>query len=206
LTRVVAALAAVALTVALVGCDEQRETPIIPGPGPSQVKVDTPELVALKARTGMEDCVPGPGGGALPDLTLKCLGGGTSVDLASLRGPMILSFWYAGCPPCQKEMPALQKFYEDHGKRVPLLGVDFQDQYPGSALETAGDLGATYPSVADPLGDIMDHGDFAKQLGIGLPAMYFLDAKGAVAYIEHGGLDSEQEIVDLVQEHLGVDL
>ena len=89
MTRVVAALAAVALTVALVGCDEQRETPIIPGPGPSQVKVDTPELVALKARTGMEDCVPGPGGGALPDLTLKCLGGGTSVDLASLRGQVV---------------------------------------------------------------------------------------------------------------------
>ena len=57
--------------VALAGCDDDRETPIIPGPGPSKVEVDTPELRALKAEAGIEDCVPGPGGGALPDLTLQ---------------------------------------------------------------------------------------------------------------------------------------
>ena len=34
---------------------------------------------------------PFPGGGELPKLTLPCLGGGTGVDLSSLRGPMVLS-------------------------------------------------------------------------------------------------------------------
>jgi thiol-disulfide isomerase/thioredoxin len=203
--RAAAALVAAALAGVLVGCGGPHESPIIPGPGPSKVEVDTPELVALKAKTGMEDCAPGPGGGALPDVTLTCLGGGTPVDLASLRGPMVLSFWFAGCTPCKKEMPALQAFSEDHGDQVPVLGIDFQDQYPGSALETIQHRGVTYPSVADPGGELMDTDEFAK-VGRGLPAMYFLDAKGAISYVEFGGLGSEQEIVDLVRDHLGVDL
>jgi thiol-disulfide isomerase/thioredoxin len=200
----VAVLAAALLVGTLAACDDD-ETPFIPGPGPSKVEVDTPELRALKAETGMEDCRPGPGGGALPDVTLECLGGGTPVDLASLTGPMVLSFWFAGCEPCKKEMPALQAFYDDHGDRVPVLGIDFQDQYPGSALQTAEERGVTYPSLADPGGDLMGTDEFAK-VRTGLPAMYFLDAKGAISYVEFGGLDSERQIADLVREHLGVDL
>ena len=150
--RAPAVLAMIVVLAALAGCDDSQESPIIPGPGPSRVKVDTPELRALKAQVGMEDCVPGAGGGALPEITLECLGGGTPVDLASLKGPMVLSLWFAGCEPCTKEMPALQAFHEHHGDQVPVLGVDFQDQYPASALQTAQDLGVTYPSVADPGG------------------------------------------------------
>jgi thiol-disulfide isomerase/thioredoxin len=203
--KALAVLAAVLLVAALAGCDDDRETPIVPGPGPSKVKVDTPELRELKSKAGIEDCVPGPGGGALPEVTLKCLGGGSSVDLASLKGPLVLSFWFAGCVPCKEEMPALQAFHEEYGDTVPVLGIDFQDQYPGSALETLQERGVTYPSVADPGGDLLDTDEFAK-VGTGLPAMYFLDAKGAIAHVEFGGLDSEEEIVDLVREHLGVAL
>jgi thiol-disulfide isomerase/thioredoxin len=203
--KAVAALAAAALALTLAGCTSSQETPIIPGPGPSKVKVDTAELRALKATTGVEDCRPGPGGGALPDVTLKCLGGGTKVDLSTLRGPMLISLWYAGCGPCKQEMPALESFYQDHGDQVPVLGIDFTDQYPGSALETLKHRGVTYPSVADPGGDLMATDEFAK-VRTGLPAMYFLDAKGAVSYVEFGGLDSEQKIVDLVRDHLGVTL
>ena len=200
--RIAVAMAAAVLLLA--GCEEERETPIIPGPGPSKVEVDTPELRALKAEAGIEDCVPGPGGGALPDLTLKCLGGGAKVDLSSLRGPMVLSLWFAGCPPCREEMPALQAFHQQYGDRVPVLGVDFQDKYPGSALQTAQELGVTYPSVADPGGDLQGFDEFAKLPG--LPAMYFLDPDGGIAYAVFEGLDSEEQIVDLVREHLGVDL
>jgi thiol-disulfide isomerase/thioredoxin len=202
LNRLAATLAALALATVLAGCDD--ETQLVPGPGPSKVEVDTPELRALKAKTGLEDCAPGPGGGRLPDLTLPCLGGGTSVDLSTLRGPMLLSFWFAGCDPCREEMPALQAFYDHHGERVPVLGVDFQDQYPGSALQTLKRRDITYPSVADPGGDLMDTEEFAKIAG--LPALYFVDRDGAISHTEFGGLDSESEITALVREHLEVDL
>jgi thiol-disulfide isomerase/thioredoxin len=195
----------VALAVVLLvatGCDD--ETRFVPGPGPSKVKVDTAELRDLKAQIGMEDCVAGPGGGRLPDITLPCLGGGTSVNLSTLEGPLVLSLWQAGCKPCRTEMPALQAFDDKYGDRVPVIGVDFADQYPGSALEEAGKRGITYPSLADPGGDLQAFTDFAKIPG--MPTMYFVDANGTIAYQRSGGVDSADEVADLAREHLGVDL
>jgi thiol-disulfide isomerase/thioredoxin len=200
--RVAAVLASVALMVTMAACDDESQ--FVPGPGPSKVKVDTPDLVTLKAQIGMADCVPGPGGGGLPAVTLPCLGGGTSVDLSTLKGPLVLSLWQAGCAPCRKEMPALQAFDDHYGDRVPVVGIDFADQYPGTALQEAGKRKVTYPSLADPGGDLQGFDEFAKIPG--MPTMYFVDADGKIAYQRSGGVDSADEVADLVREHLGVDL
>ena len=200
---------AAALLCALTACSGDDGTRGVsldnrpPAPA-SQVDVDTPELRELKAAAGVGDCTPGPGGGALPALTLPCLGGGTAVDLASLKGPMVLSFWASWCGPCAEEMPALQAFSEQHGDQVPVLGVDFTDKYPGSALQQMADRGATYPSLADPGGDVQQFDEFAKIAG--MPMLVLLDEDGAVAHREFGGLDTEDEVVELVEQHLGVSL
>lgn len=202
-----AALAATALLAA--GCtDDGGPRPVTldnrPEAPPSKVDVDTPELRAIKADAGIPDCPPGPGDGELPSLELPCLGGGTPVDLASLKGPMLLSFWASWCGPCEAEMPALEAFWQDHGDQVPILGVDFTDRYPGSALEQMRDRGVTYPSLADPGGDVQQFEEFAKIAG--MPMLVLLDADGSIAYREFGGLDDEAEVEDLVREHLGVSL
>jgi thiol-disulfide isomerase/thioredoxin len=199
-------LAVLLLAAALAGCSSTPDGVRLgydPVP-PSSVQVDTPALREQKAAAGIEDCVPGPGGGELPALELACLGGGTPVDLASLRGPMIVSFWQVGCAPCQEEMPALQRFDDDHGDAVPVLGVDFADQYPASAIEVMQERGITYPSLADPGGDVQTFPEFARI--VGMPMLLFVDADGAVAYQKYGGVRSEDELVDLVDEHLGVSL
>lgn len=202
-----AALAALGLLAA--GCSgDDGPRPVTldnrPEAPASKVDVDTPELRAIKADAGIPDCPPGPGDGALPSLELPCLGGGTPVDLASLKGPMLLSFWASWCGPCEEEMPALEAFWQDHGDRVPILGVDFTDRYPGSALEQMRDRGVTYPSLADPGGDVQQFEEFAKIAG--MPMLVLLDADGSIAYREFGGLQDEAEIEDLVREHLGVAL
>ena len=175
---------------------------------PPDVKVDTPALREVKARIGMEGCIPGDGApvaDGLPDLTLPCLGGGEDVDLSSLRGPLVINLWQAFCEPCRKEMPALEAFHQQYGDRVAVLGVDFNDVNPAGALQLAEDTKVTYPSIADPGGELMAEDTFAVARR-GLPAFVFVDETGAVVGQSSGGVDSVDEIQDLVAQHLGITL
>lgn len=201
-------LPALLLLAALAGCSADTEGPGLM-PGPPDVEVDTAALRAAKERIGMADCEPGtaqPGAveGGLPDLTLPCFGGGPDVDLTTLRGPMVINLWQAFCQPCRKEMPALEGFTQEHGAKVAVLGIDYNDVHPEAAMKLAEDTGATYPSVADPGGDFRGIEGFGVVRG--LPTWIFLDADGKVTHVEATSVDSVAEIEDLVAEHLGVRL
>ncbi len=193
------AIALATVTLVLGGCSIEE----VPGPGPSRVEVDTPQLRELKAEAGIEDCAEGDGGGALPAVTLPCLGGGPDVDLATLRGPMIINFWASYCGPCREEMPALQDYYEQHGDRVPVLGIDYLDTQPGAAIELARETGATYPQLADPSGLLQEEPDLAIP---GNPFFVFVDADGEIVARVAGGVDSADDVVSMVDKHLGITL
>lgn len=175
---------------------------------PPDVQVDTPELREVKARIGMDDCAPGSGEpveGGLPEVTLPCLGGGPDVELSTLRGPMVINLWQANCGPCKKEMPALEQFHQQHGDRVAVLGIDFNDVHPGGALALAEETGVTYPSLADPGGDLMVEEAFAVARR-GMPAFVLLDVDGAVVGQASGGVESVAEVEELVADQLGIEL
>ncbi len=175
---------------------------------PPDIQVDTPALRKVKARIGMDDCTPGTGAavdGGLPEVTLPCLGGGPDVELSSLRGPLVINLWQGFCDPCRKEMPALESFHQQYGEQVGVLGIDFNDVKPGAALALAEDTSATYPSLADPGGELMTEDVFAIARR-GLPAFIFVDADGVVVGQDSGGVDSAQEVVALVEKHFGIAL
>ena len=195
--RLASAGVALLLAVVLTGCGDGAATP-----GTADIDVATPELVAMKAEAGIEDCRPGPGGGALPELTLRCLGGGPDVDLADLTGPLIINLWFSGCAPCRDEMPALQAFYAEHGDTVDLLGIDVEI-YPDLAISFAEIVGATYPQLADPGGEILD---LAELRVPGFPQLLFIDADGEIAFQQGGGVSNKAEVVELAETHLGVEL
>ena len=198
------ALVAVALMV-LTACSGVKVT----APPPAEVNVATPSMVAEKKAAGIEDCptteaVPvasSPPPSPLPHLTLECLGGGTSVDLAGLHGPLIINYWQAACAPCRQEMPALQKFHEQYPK-VPLIGIDVNDYYVELALKQAIGRGVKYPLLADP--------DFSVQgtsISVTkLPTFYFLTEDDKLVGPVLGGLDSVAEVRTMVESKLGVTL
>ena len=176
---------------------------LVMAPNPSTIDVAAPDLVALKAKSKVPDCPkPETRGGVLPKFTIKCLGGGRSVDLSTLKGPLIINFWQSACIECRKEMPALEAFYREYGKQIPILGVDTTDTLPGIALKQAIKRGITYPLVADPGGDLQ-----STKLRIlrGTPAFWLLSADGKLTY-QDGGLGSEDEVKAMVEKQLGIQL
>jgi cytochrome c biogenesis protein CcmG, thiol:disulfide interchange protein DsbE len=101
-------------------------------------------------------------GQAAPALIVPELNG-QAFDLRTLRGKVVLiNFWATWCPPCRKEIPALDAFYKQyHAKGLELIGLsvdrphDRKDveqmmqslSYPVAMLDDAKDNGFGPPSV-----------------------------------------------------------
>jgi thiol-disulfide isomerase/thioredoxin len=193
--------ALVAAVLVLSGCTSDDTLP-----GEAKIDVDTPRLAAMKKDAGVADCAPGdaaPVEGGLPAVTLPCFGGGPSVDLSSLRGPLVINLFAATCGPCRKEMPVLQQFHERYGDRVGVLGVDYTDVQTEPAMQLVKRSGVTYPLLADPQSDLQGAAPFPNL--IGLPLFAFVAADGTVQFAS-GGVDSLDEMVELANDHLGTDL
>jgi thiol-disulfide isomerase/thioredoxin len=136
----------------------------------------------------------------MPSVTLGCLGGGRTVDMAGLRGPMIVNFFASWCTSCHAEMPALAAFAR-HQSAVKVLGIDWLDTQPAAALELAGHSKVAYPLVADPHG-ALDRVSPLPHIAT-LPESVFLDAAGKVVHIEAKAYTSVAEVQAAAQKFLG---
>jgi cytochrome c biogenesis protein CcmG/thiol:disulfide interchange protein DsbE len=196
---------ALALGLLLAGCGDADEPRVKPtfggGPAPS---VDADELADAKQAAGIDDCpvadgVP-PADDALPDVTLECLGGGTPVRLAGLTGtPTVINLWASWCVPCRKELPLLARAHEEYGDRLRVLGVDFRDGDPGSALELARVSGVTFPLLVDQEGRTK-----ADLRVLSLPQTVFVDAQGRMVATERVEFRSYADLTAAIDRHLGV--
>lgn len=140
----------------------------------------------------------------LPDLTLAGFDGGDDVDLGAYAGPAVISVWASWCGPCREEMPILEDFHQQYGDRVAMLGIDFQDAQTEQARELVSETGVTYPLVQDRAGDINGRGAFP--LLRGLPFLAFVDDDGTVTQVDAVVIASVEELVAMVEEHLGITL
>ncbi len=157
--RQVGAVPAMAMVMVLAACSGAATTAptATSAPPSSRVVVDNPELAALRAQAGLAPCVAGkaaPVSGGLPSITLPCLGGGTSVDLSSLRGPMVISMFASWCTYCPGEMPYFERLKKEYSGRLTVSAIDFEDSDPAGALRMLQQQGADYAALADPGGDL----------------------------------------------------
>ena len=131
----------------------------------------------------------------LPDVTLQPLGRGAAVDLAHVRGPMVINLWASWCAPCRDELPHYQAFAKKYAGQVDVLGVDWQETRTDAAKKLARDTGVTYPLVADP------EGRLRTQV---LPKLILVDRDGQVAFQEYVKITSVAQLEKLVRQHLEV--
>jgi cytochrome c biogenesis protein CcmG, thiol:disulfide interchange protein DsbE len=179
-----------ALLALLVGCNPSISPPQFRQPDPSLVTAAdlAPCPVAGK-----------PVKGGLPNLTLHCLDGKSTLNLAGLRGPALINVWYSTCEPCQKESPYLEQFRDLAQDKVLVLGVDAEPQ-PNAGLTFDSDHGLHYASVSD------QHLDVAAKLKMaGYPMSYFLDAAGElVGKPQILPFASVAQVKAAVKSHLGI--
>ncbi|TWP34698.1 TlpA family protein disulfide reductase [Leekyejoonella antrihumi] len=70
---------------------------------------------------------------------------------------LVLNVWGAWCPPCQAEMPELEKAWKQFqkgGQPVAMMGLDQQDS-PARAAATIAKWKVTYPSLRDDGGQML---------------------------------------------------
>ena len=131
----------------------------------------------------------------LPDVTLAALQGEESLDLSTVRGPMVVNLWASWCTPCRRELPLYQAYSEKYAGKVRVLGIDFQETQQGKARDLIRETGVTYPLFSDPDGELR---------AIGLPKLILLDAEGRVAHEEYVEITSLAQLERLVETHLEV--
>jgi thiol-disulfide isomerase/thioredoxin len=114
-------------------------------------------------------------GDAAPPLVLTAIDG-TSIDLAKLRGTVVLvNFWATWCAPCRKEMPTLDAFYRRHrGQNFELVGISVDFPRDAAKMRKAA-AGVSYPAVG--IKDIEVNG-FGPPDGV--PVTYVIDSEGII--------------------------
>jgi thiol-disulfide isomerase/thioredoxin len=95
------------------------------------------------------------------------------VALEAFRGrPVVLNFFGSWCPPCVRELPALEAMAQRYRGRVQFVGVTFNDTRE-SARGLLDRAGVTYPAAFDAKSDL------AYDYGIqGMPTTLFIGADG----------------------------
>ena len=135
------------------------------------------------------------GSDRLPDVTLSSLTGEDSLELSTVRGPMVINLWASWCTPCRKELPQYQAFAEKNAGKVEVVGIDFQETRPAAARQLARETGVQYPLFTDPDGALR---------AVGLPKVILVDPQGRVAHEEYVEITSVAQLERLVQTHLKV--
>jgi len=129
------------------------------------------------------------------DLKFKAVDG-TEVDLAKMRGKVVLvDFWATWCGPCVGEVPNVVKTYEKlHPKGFEILGISLdKDQSKLDAFTK--DKGMTWPQYFD--GKFWEN-DISTRFGIrSIPAMWLVDKKGMVVSTNARG-----KLEELVEKYL----
>ncbi len=114
------------------------------------------------------------------DVTLTALDG-SKVRLQELRGKVVLlNFWATWCPPCRREMPALDELYRQSVDRgLVVLAVTDDDVV--AVREYAAKNRYAFPIVMDP-----ERRSFEKYRVAGYPSSIVIDREGGIAAVFMG--------------------
>lgn len=156
--------------------------PTVSGAAPTAFATEDPDI-----ELGALDDNPPIIGQQAPDFALRNLDG-EIVRLSDLRGSVVfINFWATWCTPCKKELPDIQKLYDEKREQgLVVLEINWQ--------ENADDARAFFESRDLELAVLIDRpGDVYDQYRLqGLPDSFFVDRDGNLASLHFGYLSEEK--------------
>jgi len=130
---------------------------------------------------------------AAPVLELPDEEGRTIWRLSELRGKVVLvNFWATWCPPCRKELPSMERLWQQFRDRgLVVLGVNVAED-PGVVFAFANGL---EPPLSFPL--LLDENATVTQSWPvrGLPTTYLVDKQGRLAFGAVGGREFDSPAI-----------
>lgn len=134
--------------------------------------------------------IPAPQRGFLaPEFSLATPSG-QKISLADLRGKAVLiNLWATWCPPCQAEMPAIQKYYDQYkSEGLVVLAVDSTAQdNPLDVVPFVTQHNLTFPILLDETGEVA-----AKYNLQSLPSSFFVNRDGTINEVVVGAMSDAQ--------------
>lgn len=161
-------------------------------PRQRQVLIAMALVLVAAACGGGGDTQAGP---PVPDLPFETFDG-QRTNLAAFEGqPLVVNFWASWCPPCVAEMPEFERVHLARHDEVRFIGLNTQDNLADA--EALVELtGVTYDLGLDPDGEL-----FRQFEVIAMPSTYFVGDDGVIVH-DHAGILNEQQLHDLIDEHL----
>lgn len=128
----------------------------------------------------------------LHDYQLRDLDG-TMQRVSDYRGKwLIINFWATWCAPCIKEIPELQRFYQENKSTAQVWGVTFEDTDKTKILEYIERLGVTYPVLGYGQDPLTGYGNVTV-----LPTTFLIDPEGLLFHRFEGPITA-QDIIDAI--------
>ena len=130
---------------------------------------------------------------------------GSSVDLRTLRGKVVLvDFWASWCPDCIREMPAIRQTYQKYKDRgFAVVGISLDKDAQALSNFVARKL-IPWPQYFDGKGW---ENDFATKYGVhAIPEMWLINQRGEVVSTDISVDELDQKIEQLMTSEVPAEL
>ncbi len=211
----VALVAVIGLVVALLstigpdddGSGRTASAPVAPPAGAPPA--DEPRTTIdpdTRAAAGLPACrdsaVPATTAGPVAGFMVQCMNDGGTTTLGKIQAgtPMLVNLWAYWCEPCRRELPAIRDAQATLGDDIRVV-LSHTDPSETKGLDTLAALG-----IEDLISVSDQDEELPALLGAPpvLPLTVFVRADGTVARVLIEPMDTEQDVLDAIEEHLGV--
>ena len=112
-----------------------------------------------------------------PDYTITNVRTGDSVSVREYRGRVILlNLWATWCPPCEQEMPSMERLYQEMGPQgLEVVAISIDQLAPDAVRQWTEERGLSFTVLHDRTGRIQQ-----VYQTTGMPESFVVDREGVI--------------------------